>query len=186
MKGGNSAEKPPPVVTNPVKECAMSLQVKKILVPIAFSDNCLQAKRFAEQIARQFGAEIELLHVVEASPYEVYQQRGIAQDVPLYESIAGTLPRTNQKFIIRDVLQETREELERIAAENGGGVTYSTQVKHGHPVDEILRTIEEIKPDLVVLPTHGHTSFRHLLLGSVAEKVVRLSPVPVLTFRMPE
>jgi nucleotide-binding universal stress UspA family protein len=162
----------------------MAIQLKKILVPIAFSDNCLKAKDYADMIAEQFGAEVELLHVVEASPYEVYQQRGILENVPLYEMAGGTMPAANQKFVIRDVLEETRNELEKIAASANGKVKHVTVVKHGHSVDEILRAIEEYKPDLVVMATHGRTGLRHMVLGSVTEKVVRLSPVPVLTFRV--
>ena len=117
----------------------MELSVKKILVPIAFSENCMRAKDFADAIAKQFGAEVELLHVVEASPYEVYQQRGIVADVPIYESALGSVPRSTQKYIVKDVMEETRNELDKIAATDGRGVKYVTDVKHGHSVDEILR-----------------------------------------------
>lgn len=161
----------------------MQLTVKKILVPIAFTDNCIRAKDFADAIAKQFNAEVELLHVVEASPYEVYQQKGIVADIPIYESALGSVPRSTTKYIVRDVIEETRQELERIAATNGLGVKHLTDVKHGHSVDEILRAIDEYKPDLVVMATHGRTGVRHVLLGSVTERIVRLSPVPVLTVR---
>ena len=159
----------------------MELKVKRILVPIAFSENCLRAKEYADAIATQFDGEVELLHVVEASPYEVYQQRGIVADVPIYESALGSVPRSNQQFIIKDVMEETRNELEKIAGD--GKLKYTLEVKHGHSVDEILRAIDEFKPDLVVMATHGRTGVRHMLLGSVTEKIVRLSPVPVLTVR---
>ena len=164
----------------------MELSVKRILVPMAFTDNCLRAKEFADSIAQQFGAEVKLLHVVEASPYEIYQQRGIVADVPIYESALGSVPRSAQKFIVKDVIEETRGELDKIAASDGLGVKHVTDVKHGHSVDEILRVIDEYKPDLVVMATHGRTGVKHMLLGSVAEKIVRLSPVPVLTVRAPE
>jgi len=164
----------------------MQLSVKKILVPIAFTDNCLKAKEFADSIAAQFGAEVELLHVVEASPYEVYQQRGIVADVPIYESALGSVPRSGQQYIVKDVMEETRGELDRIASSNGQGIKHVTDVKHGNAVDEILRAIDEYRPDLVVMATHGRTGVRHMLLGSVAERIVRLSPVPVLTVRAPE
>ena len=164
----------------------MTFRVKKILVPIAFTDNCLEAKKYAEEIAVQFGAAIDLLHVVESSPYEVYQQKGIAKKVPLYESASGFAPSSDQSFIIKDVMEETRKELEKIAATNGSGVAITSHVRHGHSVDEILRAIDEIQPDLVVLPTHGRSRLKHMLLGSVAERVVRLSPVPVLTYRVKE
>ncbi len=161
----------------------MAFRVKKILVPIAFSENCAGAKQFAEEIARKFGAEIDLLHVVESSPYEVYQQKGIMENVPLYEMAGGTMPSSDQKFIIKDVMKETLRELDKLASENYGGVKYNTLVKHGHSAEEIIHAIEETKPDLVVMATHGRKGLKHLLLGSVAERVVRLSPAPVLTHR---
>lgn len=163
----------------------MELKVRKILVPIAFTDNCLRAKEYADALAKRFDAEVELLHVVEASPYEVYQQRGIVADVPIYESALGSVPRSTQKFIIKDVMEETRNELEKIAGDDAG-IKYKLEVKHGHAVDEILRAIEEFKADVVVMATHGRTGVKHMLLGSVAEKIVRLSPVPVLTVRVAE
>jgi nucleotide-binding universal stress UspA family protein len=159
----------------------MSLRLSKILVPIAFTENCDKAKRFADALAAQFKAEVELLHVVEASPYEVYMQRGITENVPLYEMAGATVPNPHQRFVVKDVMEETRHELEKIAGQNGNGAKHKVEVKHGHAVDEILREIETYKPDLVVMATHGRTGIKHLVLGSVTEKIVRLSPVPVLT-----
>lgn len=160
----------------------MNFTVKKILVPIAFSKNCEKAKTFADSLAKQYGAEVELLHVVEESPYEVYMQRGILENVPLYERAGASLPSANQQFIIKDVLEETRKELERLAKEDG--VTYKLEVRHGHTVDEILREVEAYQPDLVVMATHGRTGLKHIMLGSVTEKVVRFSTKPVLTVPM--
>ena len=174
----------------------MSLQVKKILVPIAFSDNCLKNKKMADEIALQFGAEVELLHVVEASPYEVYQRKGILADPPFYEKEGGATSAAKGRYGVGDLMEETRNELERLASENtadaGNGqnedgvknVKYVTEVKHGNSVDEILRAIDKYQPDLVVMATHGRTGLKHMLLGSVTEKIVRLSPVPVWTNRV--
>ena len=157
----------------------MVFKIKKILVPIAFSKNCDIAKDYADELAKQFKAKVKLLHVVEQSPYEVYMQRGIMEDVPLYERAGAALPSANQKFIIKDVVEETRKELERM--KKADGVSYEYEVRHGHTVDEIVREIESYDPDVVVVATHGHTGLKHLVLGSVTEKVVRLSPKPVLT-----
>ena len=159
----------------------MSLNIKKILVPIAFTDNCERAKEAADEIASRFKAEVKLLHVVETSPYEVYVQRGIMENVPLYERAGASLPSADQKFIIKDVLEETRNELNRIAQSNNKGIKYELTVRQGHSVDEILSEIESYHPDILVMATHGRTGLKHMVLGSVTERIVRLSHVPVLT-----
>jgi len=160
----------------------MTIKIDRILVPIDFSTSSLKAKAYADQIAKDMKAEVELLHVVERSPYEVYQERGFLQDVPLYQLPGDAPPAAQQKFIIKDVLEETRQELQKIAKAESG-VKYRTEVRHGHAVEEILAEIGSYKPSLVVICTHGRTGLTHLVLGSVTEKIVRLSPVPVLTVR---
>ncbi len=160
----------------------MTIKIDRILVPIDFSAGSSKAKEYADQIARDMKAEVELLHVVERSPYEVYQQRGFLQDVPLYEVPGETVPAAHQRFIIKDVLEETRQELRKMA-KTDAGVKYRVEVRHGHAVEEILAEISSYKPGLVVICTHGRTGITHLVLGSVTEKIVRLSPVPVLTVR---
>ena len=162
----------------------MSLTVRKILVPIAFTENCERAKQAADEIAKVFKAEVKLLHVVETSPYEVYVQRGIMENVPLYERAGTSMPSPGEKFIIKDVLDETRNELRRISEATDTGVTYVLDVRQGHSVDEILHEIDGYKPDMVVMATHGRTGVKHLVLGSVTEKVVRYAKVPVLTVPM--
>ncbi|MDH4249180.1 MAG: universal stress protein [Deltaproteobacteria bacterium] len=162
----------------------MAMTIKKILVPIAFTDNCEVAKDTADEIAKRFQAEVKLFHVVETSPYEVYMQRGIMENVPLYERVGVSLPSSGSKFIIKDVLEETRNELNRIAKAKTTGIQYAMEVAQGYSVDEILRQIESYHPDLVVMATHGRTGMKHMVLGSVTEKVVRLARVPVLTVPM--
>ena len=101
-------------------------------------------------------------------------------DVPLYERAGSTTPRSGQRYIIHDVLEETRNHLITMASEKRN---YRVEVRHGNVVDELLAEIERYKPGLVVICTHGWTGMKHLLLGSIAEKLVRLSPAPVLSFR---
>lgn len=157
------------------------MDIKRILVPVDFSENSVQSKTFAEEIAERFGAEIELLHVVESSPYEVYVQKGFQADVPIYVPLGDSYPGASPNTIVRNLMDEARSELEKLAT--GNGRTYHTEVRRGRPVEEILAEIERYKPDLVVICTHGWSGVKHLLLGSVTEKLVRLSPVPVLTTR---
>ena len=75
------------------------------------------------------------------------------------------------------------EELRRFAEARFTGVELKLQVREGDPSREIIRAAADLGADLIVLGTHGRTGVAHLLIGSVAEKVVRKSPVPVLTVR---
>ena len=61
--------------------------------------------------------------------------------------------------------------------------TWGVEIAAGHPAEAIVRVAQERKADLIVMGTHGRTGLQHVLLGSVAEKVVRLAPCPVLTVR---
>lgn len=158
----------------------MELTIRRILVPIDFSDNSLAGLRYAQLFGGQFGAEIELVHVVEASPYEVYQQRGFVENVPLYERVGTSMPRSHGTFVVKDVMDETDKQLRQLADEQKSG-NYVTKVLHGNTVDALLQEIESYKPDMVVMCTHGWTGLKHMLLGSVAERLVRLSKAPVLT-----
>jgi nucleotide-binding universal stress UspA family protein len=76
-----------------------------------------------------------------------------------------------------------RTELRRIEREELAGINHEVFVRFGHPAPEIIAAIRDITPDLVVMATHGRVGVSHFLLGSVTEKVVRESPVPVLTIR---
>jgi nucleotide-binding universal stress UspA family protein len=86
------------------------------------------------------------------------------------------------RFLVKDVLEEMRTQLEKLTVP-AAGVRYHVKALHGHPVEEILGEIQNYKPSLVVMATHGRTGLTYLMLGSVAERIVRLSPAPVLTLR---
>lgn len=158
----------------------MELKIQRILVPIDFSDNSMAGLRYAQLFGEQFGAEIELVHVVEVSPYEVYQQRGFVENVPLYERVGASLPRAHGTFVIKDVMDEMDKQLRQLADGQQGG-KYVTKVLHGNAVDALIDEIEAYQPDMVVMCTHGWTGLKHMFLGSVAERLVRLSKTPVLT-----
>ncbi len=161
-------------------EPAVELKIQRILVPIDFSDNSLAGLRYAQLFGEQCGAEIKLVHVVEVSPYEVHQQRGFMEHVPLYERVGTSMPRSHGTFVIKDVMDETDRQLRPLADEQKRG-TYATKVLHGAAMDTLLQEIEAYRPDLVVMCTHGWAGLKHMLLGSVAERLVRLSQAPVLT-----
>jgi nucleotide-binding universal stress UspA family protein len=136
---------------------------KTILVPTDFEDASTEALSQARELAKTLELEVVLLHV-----YSV--------PATLYPGIAPiTGPGLSEE--IRVAATET---LARFAAEHGN---LRTILRCGDPTTETLAVIEELQPEMVVMGTHGRTGLAHLLLGSVAENVVRKSPVPVLTLR---
>ncbi len=137
--------------------------LKKILCPIAFDPNSLAAVRFGWHLAKEYRAAVSLLHVVPV-PFE-------PSEVPIEPS----LPEWEQ---------EARAELVKIAAQNlGEDAKCKLFVRRGDPANAILEVEKELRPDLVIMATHGWTGLRHLVLGSVTERIVRESIAPVLTVR---
>ena len=136
---------------------------KTILVPIDFEEASVEALGQARTLAETLGFEVVLLHVY-------------ALPAPFYSGIAPMSgPGLNEE--IRVAAAET---LERFALQHGG---LRSVLRCGDPTTETLAVIEELNPEMVVMGTHGREGLAHLLLGSVAENIVRKSPVPVLTLR---
>lgn len=142
------------------------MTISRILVPMDFSDDSEAALRFARDLARRYDATIHLLHVVE-NPLAT----GV-WSAELYTSeIAGL-----QLNLVRDA----KARLEKSVPE---GTAMSTEVRVGKAANEILNVARERGVDLIVMGTHGRTGLALLILGSVAERVVRMAPCPVLTVR---
>ncbi|MFN7803393.1 MAG: universal stress protein [Planctomycetaceae bacterium] len=140
------------------------IRLKQILVPIDFSEPSERATEYGLSLARQFNATLHLLHVIE-DPV-VY--------LPMYESYP--VP-TRQQF-------ETyaQERLDNWIPESvTRGVKVETAWRHGRPDVEIVDYASDSAVDLIVIGTHGRGMAAHLLLGSIAEKVVRKAACPVLT-----
>lgn len=132
-----------------------------ILVPIDFEGAGQEALRMAQSLAPRLGLRVVLLHVY-TIPVFVY---------PGFEPIAAPgLP--------EELESAAKQALEQLAASSG---KLETVLRAGDPAAEILRVIEEKRPSMVVMGTHGRRGMAHFLLGSVAEKVIRGSSVPVLT-----
>ena len=143
------------------------IPLARILIPTDFSEPAAAALKWAETLAREFNGRLILLHVV-PEPY-AYPWGSEISAMPLTDILAQTE-------------KETDEQLRQIAAGiqlPSGPVT--TRVVIGSPVEQILETVAAEQIDLIVLGTHGRGMVGHLLLGSVVERVVRRSPVPVLT-----
>jgi|SRR3954469_25345652 nucleotide-binding universal stress UspA family protein len=148
------------------------IDLHRILVPTDFSKYSQSALTYAAAFADKFGAELYLLHVV--------------QDLALFipDMITVTPPVVPS---IDQLTAAVRVAFDRLVEQHGlGRLTLHREVREGTPFYEIVRFAREQNIDLVVMGTHGHTGLAHVLMGSVAEKVVRKAPCPVLTVRHPE
>lgn len=150
------------------------LNLKKILYPTDFSEYSLAALPYAVSIARQNDAVLYCLHVVDM-PQEEYLTREYM--VPL-----------NVPHVPEDkVLRTARTRMERFVADNLSETQkVESRVLVGVPFVEIIRYARDQSIDLIVIGTHGHSALAAMLLGTVAEKVVRKAPCPVLTVRHPQ
>jgi nucleotide-binding universal stress UspA family protein len=143
------------------------IPIHRILVPTDFSEPASAALKWAATLAREFDARLYLLHVV-PEPY-AYP----------WGTELSTLPMTD---ILAQSEEASRGRLKELAASTGlPADRVVTNAVIGTPVDQVLALVKDQQIDLVVLGTHGRGLVGHLLLGSVAERVVRRSPVPVLT-----
>jgi nucleotide-binding universal stress UspA family protein len=141
-------------------------KLKKILVPIDFSECSRKALTYAVPMAKQFDAVIVLLFVVQVH-YPV-PDWGVV-DTPLIE---------------RQLRDTGEAELANLAAQEiRGQVQAATLVRVGNAYHEIVATARAEEADLIVMSTHGHTGLKHVLLGSTTERVVRYAPCPVLIVR---
>jgi len=146
-----------------------SFALKRILVPIDFSDCSLSAMGYALGLAAKFEARITLLHIVEPA---VYADNYLNNPVAMEEANVSLITAGRDRLA---ALQR------RISAQNSGGV--ETLVRMGRAQSDITDTAEATGSDLIVMGTHGYGGLKHLLLGSTAERVIRHAPCPVLTVR---
>jgi universal stress protein A len=144
--------------------------VKRILVPIDFSPDSLNALAYATEFAAAFGAEILLLYVIEpiyyAAPADMYAVN------------------TNVAALLGEQRHAAEEQFARIVAKQGNkGPRLRTLIKTGTASEVIVERAKAERVGLIILATHGRTGLAHMFMGSVAEKVVRTASCPVLTVR---
>lgn len=144
-----------------------SLSIDRIMCPVDFSEFSHSALTIAEDLARRFGASITLAQVV-----------NIHYDYPDWSTEAAVNASEQIAAGAKTSLDELASKMEGIETE----VMVTTGIPHRTLVDEIAK--REI--DLVVMPTHGRKGLSHVLLGSVAERVIRRADCPVLTVRPTE
>lgn len=150
----------------------MALTVARILVPTDFSETADAALQYAKLLAGQLGASLHLLHVF-SDPYAV------AAYAP---EVYAPLPPTMREQAIEDARECLETRLNSGEEERSGG---TCAIVTGLTAPQIVKYAGENDIDLIVMGTHGRRGVAHLLLGSVAEHVVRTAACPVLTVRDP-
>jgi nucleotide-binding universal stress UspA family protein len=148
-----------------IEETAMVAKIETILTPTDFSTTSEQAVEYALDLARRLKASVHLVHVV-AYPIDVG-----GWPEAYGATFAGLREQLRQDAALRLAKR----------AKSITGLKVSTDVREGSPARAIADAARDRKCDLIVMGTHGSGGFTHLMLGSVAERVVRTAPCPVLT-----
>jgi nucleotide-binding universal stress UspA family protein len=142
------------------------MTTQHILVPIDFSGYAEQALEYAIDLANKLSARLTLLHVIQLMPVGVVE--------------GATLPYSYLQELETDIQQRMETYRQRVQT---AGLENAVVVEHGMPFQSIVDLARDQHVDLIVMGTHGRTGLAHMFLGSVAEKVVRLAPCPVLVTR---
>ena len=151
----------------------MSIELKKILCPTDFSENSEHALQFALALATLSQANLQLFHVVEPITYpqstELFEP--VLDEVELMMKMEAAFQKQ-----LEDQVAALKEEYSEITAKQVTGTTFL----------EIIKVARDEGADMIVMGTHGRTGLAHVLIGSVAERVVREAPCPVLTVKHPQ
>ncbi|HEY6111229.1 MAG TPA: universal stress protein [Chthoniobacterales bacterium] len=147
--------------TRVTKKSPKRLQVSRALVPIDFSPASLETIKFALPWLNKFGAELHLVHVMPDYPLSLPDVPMIAREAEIARRIQRDLTEAAAKYSI--VLRPGR-----------------AHVLNGRPFERICHLARELKIDMIMTSTRGHTGLKHLALGSTAERIARYSPCPVL------
>jgi universal stress protein A len=143
------------------------LKLKSILVPMDFSKISEKALEYAVPLAKQFGAKISVLHVMEPPPYSIdltYLPMGEGFPIgSMKKELEALATKTIEPNLLKDVI-----------------------VQIGTAFEVITNVARDLEADLIVITTHGHTGLKHVFMGSTAERVVRHAPCPVLVVRRHE
>lgn len=150
-----------------IKEAMMAL-FKKVLFPTDFSESASEVFKYALSIAEKHGSKIDIIHIIQ-EPVEM---------MDVY------LPHISYDVLGKEMEEASRKNMKKFCDENiKGKADFEIHIRKGTPFVEIICAARELGDDVIVMGTHGRSGIDHVLFGSTAEKVVRKSPVPVLTVR---
>jgi universal stress protein A len=141
--------------------------ISKILVATDFSEAATQVAQEALSIGAKLAAELLLVHVIDPTPYVLTADVGYSS-AAIFE---------NQERAAKAALSKLEAELHQ------AGARVSSLLLYGPPHERLIDAARSEQVHLIAMGTHGRGGLRHALLGSVAERVARTSPVPVLTVR---
>ncbi|HWB12148.1 MAG TPA: universal stress protein [Gemmataceae bacterium] len=182
------------VETTPLRDPA-EIRFQAIGVATDFSETAGLALSYGAAVARQFESELHVLHVLHEPGFSALhpsfaacEELARAYFNKLKEGRAkgeGGHEDPAQEFL-ECVERETNDRLRALVSSPLlAGLHIQMAIRYGSPVDEISQYVRQNRIELLVLGTHGHTTINHFIIGSVAERVVRKSPCPVLTVRLP-
>ena len=160
----------------------MSLDFKRILCPVDLSGFSLDALKLAVNIAESSGATLDILHVIH-NPFDEMYMTAITETDPALMEMYANEPQRRAR-ILRATEEHSEVLLKQFCYEvvqHYPKVRY--HVRKGDPFEAILEGAEDFMTDLIVLATHGRTGVKRLVIGNVAEKIVRHAPCPVLTVK---
>jgi len=146
--------------------------INKILVAVGFTDYTEELLNYAVRIAESLGAELIVANIINV------------RDVEAIGTIATMGYEVDSKHYVSGIEEDRRQTLNRILEK----ISFPTDKLHtvfkvGHPVEELLKIAINENADLMVMGIKGRSDLEHILMGSVAEKVFRRSPIPILSFR---
>ena len=142
---------------------------KRILVPIDYSPHSSEAIQVAMDLARRYEASIQLVHVYQ--PVDFGLPEGFMSYAPIQETE------------LISALTKKLEDEQKTAQNIAPSILVTSKLLHGVVASQIVKLAREDRCDLIVMGTHGRTGISHVVMGSVAEKVLRTSPCPVLSVR---
>ena len=147
------------------------LPLNRILCPVDFSDFSYSALEAAAELGVHFYAELFVVHVVAPVPIVSAPAGQMSFNVPLYQEEL----KTSSQQALEEVIEKSVP----------AGVKAHPMVAMGEPATEIVRLADEHEVDLIVISSHGMTGWRHLIFGSVAEKIIRHTAKPILSIPAP-
>jgi len=148
------------------------INIRTVLCPVDYSIYSEKALNYAIEISLKFQAKLYLLHVL---------------DIRFLDANNPELPTLHTANITNETIDALKSRLlKSVTEEIKGKISVEAIVIQGIPFTEIIKASKEYNVDLIIIGTHGRTGLAHIIMGSVAEKIVRKAPCPVLSIRHPE